>query len=100
MIETIALEWLKKHKACKEGLKFVKRNKLAGFPVDRLKEIDGDFSGFVDWVDDQLGIERGNMTKEIYPDNKIFKHDYEYYENGQLKSIHDNGKQILLIPKF
>jgi len=190
-MKTITVEWLKKHHACKDGVKFVERNKLEGFPLERLNEVKGDYDGYVSWMlflnsneheyDSHGNVtkktypngrfwlyeydvhgnmtkktysngsvsvyeydERGNMTKKTlpngyvyeydhhgnitkrtYPDGSVFVYVYEYeydshdnitkitypegsvsvyeyvyYDNGQLKSIKENGKIILSIPKF
>jgi len=44
---TINIPFLKKLNACKEALKFVERNKLEGFPLNRLGEVKGDFNFYV-----------------------------------------------------
>lgn len=212
-MNTIKFKWLQDHKACKEYLNFFQRNKLEGFPVDRLGGIKGDFGGIFQWINSQVGCEReydkngnvikltdsngrvilfeyddhnnvikktypsggvhqfeydqygniikrntssgriilyeydkhgnmikninsngnsteceydqrgnmvkqtysdgdvyqweyderGNLTKEIYPngdEDECVYYKYEYYDNGQLKSIHEDDLQILFIPKI
>lgn len=48
----------------------------------------------------QHEYEYDNLIKEIDPDGSVYRYVYEYYGNGQLRSIHENGRQILFIPKF
>lgn len=210
-MDTTTVEWLKRHNATKDILKFFQRNKLESFPVDRLDDIEGGFEYFIGYIKFQLKYaieydeqgnlikvgkggdvteytynqtgkltkevrtqgdnvyqweydEHGNKTKMVLPDGIIhqWEHEYEYdtcgnlirdhsgeyeydeygnltkditsgglvvyhfeydnignkikeiylgghhadewkythYDNGQLKYIHENGQQILYIPKI
>lgn len=117
-MDTITLEWLKQRKAPKECLEFFERNKLEGFPVDGLGEIEGDFNNFVWWVKCVLDCKfeynkhgnviteivssgyfvkheydkQGNKTKEIHPSGHTYQWKYEYdrYDN-LIKEVHQNG---------
>ena len=113
----ITIELLKKLNACPEGIKFFKRNKLEGFPVDKLDEVKGDYDDFVRQIKREINIERkydengnkiyekcyywecrydedGNMTFCKFPGGDEYY--YAYYPDGQLKSINDT----LYIPYF
>lgn len=79
---------LKELDACKNGLDFCKRNKLYGFDLDRLGEVDGDYFGFIWWIVSEL-----RCNKLQYDDNnnlirKINKEMiYDYNEHGNIVHI-------------
>lgn len=124
-METIKTKYLNQIVLCKEIIKFFERNKIESFPVYRLNEIKGDFNGIFDRINasnpeceyDKHGNitkknyqnqyiikyeydERGNIIKEIQQDGSVYQWEYEYYDNGQLKSIHASNRQVLFIPKI
>ena len=104
---------------CSSGIEFCERNKLFGFPSERLSEICGDYDGFFRWLKYKTNIEfdqNGNLVRWEYSsgywvkyeydqnNNKIqwehsediwMKYESEFYDNGQLKRI--GG---LVIPYF
>jgi hypothetical protein len=45
---TLTEKFLKAHAACEEGIEFVKRNKLIGFPFDMIDQVKGDYEEFTD----------------------------------------------------
>ncbi len=97
--KTVTLELLKKLNACEEGLDFLRRNKLEGFPLSRLHEIEGDYDGFVSWLKKTLEVARdwqyeydkdGNVTKIMASPSIIAK--YEYDQNGNMtKEVDSDG---------
>lgn len=130
-MERVTLKWLGQQDNS-QIYKFIIRNKLEGFPVDRFNEVHGDLIGFGCWVREQLRCEymydsngyvyddpnnminihsngdifrceydkNGNRTKIISPNGYTLKWDYEYYNSGQLKSIHEYGEPIIAIPEI
>ena len=109
--ERLTIDFLERNGACKSAFDFVKRNKLEGFPLDRLNEIEGDYSGYVGWLREKLKCQyeydnHGNLIKRIFPDGRKIQYEYdnhgslikkifpdgfestwttEYYDDGQLK---------------
>lgn len=43
-------KWLVDNKACKEGIEFCERGKLFGFPFSMIKDIKGEYHGFINWI--------------------------------------------------
>lgn len=82
MIKDLSIETLKRHHACEEGILFVQRNKLEGFPISRLDEISGDYNRFVYWLENLPVCEyddNGNVTIATY---KSIKAKYFYDDNN------------------
>ncbi len=82
--KTVTLELLKKLEACDDGLDFFLRNKLEGFPLNRLHEIEGDYNCFVSWLKRTLDEtkwwefdQNGNKVKEAYPYGDVWKYEYD-----------------------
>ncbi len=96
--ETVTLELLKKLDACEDGVDFFRRNKLEGFPLNRLHEIEGDYNGFVSWLKETLKVaeeweydQKGNLTQEMSCDGRVWK--YEYDQNGnRIKEMSCDGR--------
>jgi len=65
----ITLELLKQLRATPEELKFFERGKLEGLDSDTLNTIDGDYYGFIEW------LERFSFN------------DFEFNDNGQLVKV-------------
>lgn len=110
---TLNIPYLKAINACSGAIKFVKRNKLEGFPLNILDEVSGDYKGYVSWLHRELktkrefddrgnkvsathpdGIEfrweyddRGNMIRETNPYGIEMRWETEFYADGQLKRI-------------
>lgn len=59
----ITEKWLIDNEACADGIDFVKRNKLIGFPVELLGDIEGDYNEYITWVVDSL------KNEIVYDDN-------------------------------
>jgi YD repeat-containing protein len=81
-MKTITLEYLIKNKACKEAISFVKRNNLNNFPIKKLKEVKGDYSGFKEWIINELKIikkydDKGNMIYVKYPNGNEYHYKYD-----------------------
>jgi len=73
-------EMLLKVKACKEGIDFCERNKLFGFPLDRLGEVQGDYINFVKWLKDRTFDSNNNLIR--VDKSTGFWETYQYDENG------------------
>jgi YD repeat-containing protein len=43
-------ELLHQNGACEEGIAFCERNKLFGFDLDRIDEIQGDYDSYIEWI--------------------------------------------------
>ena len=81
----LTLKWLEERDACKEGIDFVVRNKLIGFPLDKLVEIDGDCDGFVEWIMSVIEViyeYDSNRNVIHFKDSHGFEKWYEYDSNG------------------
>lgn len=99
-MNTLTLKFLKTHEACEDGVDFVKRNKLIGFPLSMIDQVEGDYNRFVLWLKNIMPVscEYDSNGNEIhFKDTDGFEHfiETEYYSDGQLKRI---GK--LKIPFF
>jgi YD repeat-containing protein len=101
-------ELLKKIGACEEGIKFCERNKLYGFDLNRLDEIEGDYCDFIDWlmvprrfINVLSGLEPNNMNIIEVKDcnGDIIK--YEYDANGNIIEDEDcNGNISTMITEI
>ena len=85
-------ELLKKNGACKDAIAWCERNKLFGFPLDRLDEITGDFDCYVSWLKARTFNEQGLVIREILPSGHEWK--YEYDSNGNMirEILSDGGE--------
>ena len=102
---TLNIEYLTKLNACKDAIKFITNNKLIGFPLNRLSEITGDINGYKSWLVSELENKRtydsnNNVLTCIHSNGYSWTRTYNYYSNGQLKSITQDGNVILEIPLF
>lgn len=110
---SLTLKFLETHNACKNGIDFVKRNKLIGFPLSMIDQVEGDYDDFVSWFKIRIEGEReydsnGNVIHfknsygaeywQEYDSNGNVIHfknscgyeqstETEYYSDGQLKRI-------------
>ena len=95
--------------ACESSTTFIKRNKLEGFPFERISEIKGDYKGYVSWISNIKDItENGNIIYYKDSDGNEYWNEYdgnnnlihwknskgseeiniiEYYSDGQLKKF-------------
>ncbi len=114
--ETLNSNYLKSLGICKEGIDFVIRNDLEDFPINRLKDIEGDYGFFklrlsmtlknkieydsedrvIKRIDRAGGVtnyqydSKGNLIKRIDGDGHVIQ--YEYDEQGNLlKEISEDG---------
>ena len=73
--KTLNIEFLKSLNACEEGIDFVKRANLEGFPLDLLDQVEGDHKGFVGWLREQL-------RSDVYYNNQgLMVRIVDYYSN-------------------
>jgi hypothetical protein len=83
-------KWLKDRNACKEGIQFVIRNKLIGFPLDMLPQVKGEFNNFVAWLQSHQCdiLEFDSNQRVIYKYSSTgSRYWYTYGENGLLIKI-------------
>ena len=95
----LTIKLLEKMEACSSGIEFVKRNNLIGFPLSRIDEVHGDYSGFVDWLKYALSVvyeydERGNVTKTTYNDNDVLLCEYDERNNMIKSTDHDDEVRL------
>ena len=92
---TLNVEYLTNLGACKEAIRFIKRNNLEHFPVSRISEIKGDNSGWVKWIKDMLnsGQEYDSNENVIHCKNSDGSEYWkEYDSNGnEIHSKDSNG---------
>ena len=93
-MNTLTIEFLKKHGACKSGIDFCINNKLIGFPFNKIKKIQGDYNKYISWLKSKISIiqeydQNNNLIH--YKDSTGNEEHYvvEYYEDGQLKRYED-----------
>jgi len=71
--------------ACKEAIDFCGCNKLFGFPLDRLDEVQGDYNGFVRWIQRIQNLkfnDRGNVIElDFGTEGEIRKFKYDKNDN-------------------
>lgn len=104
---TLSEKWLKDNKACRDGIDFAIRNKLIGYPLDKLNEICGDYNGYIGWMIKQVAkIDNPTHlpTEETIDSdgNKVvctigngnFKSFITYGEHGLLHMCDDNGYEL------
>ena len=111
-MKTITLKLLEDLGACSEGIELFKKGNLEGFPKEKLKEVKGDFNGFVRYLRGLPYIEynggeyhyeyndQGLMTLMRYPNGKEYHYSYQYHKSNTLKSITMNGRVVLEVPEF
>jgi hypothetical protein len=80
-------EFLQKHDACEEGIKFCERNKIFGFDLKNINEILGNHH-YIDWLKEILRDcikhdSNGNVLQQLLPSQKsmIF---YEYDDRNNV----------------
>ncbi len=89
LTKELLIEW----NACEEGIAFCERNKLFGFDLNKIDEIQGDYKGFINWLKCELNIKRvydknKNITEIIY--NKNVYKKYFYNSSNKLIKIIDS----------
>ncbi|MCK5789020.1 MAG: hypothetical protein KAH32_08470, partial [Chlamydiia bacterium] len=57
----LSVEWLESHDMCPEGIAFVVRNKLIGYDLDKLDDIEGDYNKFISFIK-SMYIKELNIT--------------------------------------
>ena len=81
---------LKQLHACSSGIEFCERNKLFGFPLDQLNEIQGDYDGFVEWLKDRRNLEfdqNQNLVRYKASSGWWTKYEYDQNNNQILKEF-------------
>jgi hypothetical protein len=63
--QKLSMIFLRYHKACPEGIKFVVRNKLLNIPFDVIKKIKGNYNHYVSWVWAQYPISDCFLGKNL-----------------------------------
>ena len=53
-LKYVTTEFLRKKKACDDGIEWFVKNKLENFPINQLAEIRGDYKGYIKWMYDEL----------------------------------------------
>jgi hypothetical protein len=83
----LSLSWLTHMNACADGVAFAKRNKLIGFPLELLPEVEGDYQCFIGWVKlhqhdtitlDSMGL---LINKQVRSNNRHFLYYYDSLNN-------------------
>ena len=91
----INLNWLKKHRACREGIEFFERNFLSKeLDLDSV-EIEGDYKGYFNWIEEELFSkwkydDKGNKIEKIYPSGDVYKYEYDSHGNC-IEQIYSDG---------
>ena len=78
--------------ACSSGIEFCERNKLFGFPLDQLNEIQGDYEGFVEWLKDKRNLkfdQNQNLVRREYSEGNWMKCEYDQNNNKILQEYSD-----------
>lgn len=66
--------------ACENGIDFCERNKLFGFDLDRIDDIQGDYEDYIAWIrstiinENWIYDQHGNLIKEKLDNNVIFNY--------------------------
>lgn len=88
MNNTLSLTWMSHVKACNDGIKFAKRNKLVNFPFKRLDEIEGDYNCFITWVKlhqyDLLTVNSLGLLCRKQDKNNGRDYSYQYDNNNNI----------------
>ncbi len=110
----LTVEWLEKNNACKKHIDFAVKNKLIGFPFDKIKSIKGS-SKFIELIKSNINVtrdydsnnnliyfndsngkeswkeydEHGNVIHCKDSNGKEYYNVIEYYNDGQLKKFND-----------
>ena len=98
----ITIEWLKKHRACEEGIVFFERNFLSKeLDLDSV-EIEGDYKDYFNWIEEELFYKwkydiHGNCIEKKYSSGDIYKFKYYHNNEGNLIKIEKDNKVILKI---
>lgn len=87
--EKLTVKWLKSHRACPEKIDFVKRNNLEGYPLNRVNEIEDDYTV---WIKQIL---KSELKYDIY-DNMIYKKD----PDGNLYLYKYDSRNNLIYRKY
>ena len=74
-MKTITIDLLNNFGACSEGIDFFRRNKLEGFPLNKLDEVKGDHKSFLIFLKNKLSI-----IHKIDNNGNII---YKRYANGE-----------------
>ena len=88
----ITKELLKKLEACEDGIAWAERNNLLPFDSDNIKNIKGDFKGYISWLENQLidiTFDK-NGNELIYKDSKGFSWKQTFDEKGNVLT-HENA---------
>ena len=93
----ITEEVLTKLDACEDGKAWWLRNELSGFPVDRLKEIKGDYKEYIIWLKDKFYNctydSNNNMLSRTHYNDYIIKYTYDS-NNNMLSEVRPNGNVL------
>jgi len=95
-MKKITEEFLKKQDACMEGIEFFKRNKLYLFNFDYVKEIEGDYNNYFNWIKDKLykyKYDKNNNMIEHKGSNKYIK-TWRYDKRGNMIEQKDSNGYI------
>ena len=85
-------ELLEKNGACRGAISFCERNKLFGFPLSRLDEVEGDYNSFVRWLKTRTFDQNGNIIRQVDPDGS--ERTYEYDQNGnKTRQVDSDGNR-------
>ncbi len=76
-------ELLTEWEACDEGIDFCERNKLFGFDLNRIDEIQGDYKDFINWITHEANIIReydsmNNCIKKTYTNLSCKQYTYDF----------------------
>jgi len=99
MGEVLTVDWLCTYHACRDGIDFIERNKLIGFPFSCIDKIDGRHS-YVDWVSEVLDrIAREGVRVEVeYTESMEYGLRIRHCDIGKVsecwKKLDANGNTI------
>jgi YD repeat-containing protein len=110
MTNTITEQWLKDNAACEDGIDFVVRNKLIGFPFNLIDDIDGDYEGYIEWVKDNkdntleyddncllvryVGNDHYPVNFKYDDNNNLIEKTFDYNELSHVYEYDDNNNLI------
>lgn len=82
----LTLEYLKSRNACEDGIDFVVKQNLIGFPFEKLNCVEGDFNDLVSWLKEKISDksecdDRGNIIKNK---TRYGTYCYEYDKNNNM----------------
>ena len=78
--------------ACSKGIEFCERNKLFGFALSRLSEIEGDHNYFVDWLKSRtFNVDSNNNLILVENKNGYWKTQEYDLNNNLIRYDNKNG---------